>query len=328
MTTEDMRDVSLDPVETLKTHLAPVDAADTMAEAGRKILLGDFVKMLENEAGSRAGEDIEAVHDMRVATRRMRSAFRLLEAYYKPKPTRPYIDTLKLLANHLGAVRDLDVLIENLEAHRAGLDVAGQDAIGIVIAGLDKKRRKARKKLVTFLDSDAYSAFVTGFTEFLVRPGKAARPVDEDSTDPYQVRHVLPGLIHDHLAQVRAYDNVLEDASEGTLHALRIEFKRLRYAVAYFEDVLGASGTDFIKELKRIQDYLGRLNDLVVAEEYLESVLDDGSLNEEQAAVLQASMGIMDAERADLRRGFPDVWAHFNKRAVQRKLSDALLILR
>lgn len=327
MTTENIWDGSPD-IEALKTHIAAVDAADTMAEAGRKILLGEFVKMLQNEAGSRAGDDIEHVHDMRVATRRMRSAFRLLEAYYKPKPTRPYIDTLKLVANHLGAVRDLDVLIENLESHRAGLDAAGQEALGVVIAGLDKKRRKSRKKLVAFLDSATYQAFVTAFAEFLVKPGKAARPIDQDSADPYQVRHVLPSIIHDHLAHVRAYDNVMDNPGEDTLHALRIEFKRLRYAVDYFEDVLGASGTDFIKELKHIQDYLGRLNDLVVAEEYLESVLDDGLLSEDQAAVLQASMQGMDAERAALRAGFPDVWASFNKRSVQRKLSDALLVLR
>ena len=42
----------------LQTFIQPIDPQDTMAEAGRKVLLHDFIKMLEHEAGSRSGEDI------------------------------------------------------------------------------------------------------------------------------------------------------------------------------------------------------------------------------------------------------------------------------
>src|SRR4051812_17496203 len=98
----------LSPVELLQAQLQPVEPLDTMAEAGRKILLSDLVKMLDHEAGSRSGEDLEDVHDMRVALRRMRSTLRLLADYYKPKTIDPYLVEMRKLAHALGTVRDLD----------------------------------------------------------------------------------------------------------------------------------------------------------------------------------------------------------------------------
>lgn len=314
-------------IESLKTHLTPLDLRDTMAEAGRKVLLGDFIKMLENEAGSRTGEDIEHVHDMRVATRRMRSAFRLLDDHYKTKPVRPLTNGLKQVARQLGQVRDLDVMIDDLQTHQATLeDEANKDALQHVIDKLDKRRSKARRKLNNFLDSDAYNTFVAAFGAFLTAPGKSAKAIEDDSV-PHQVRHVLPGLIHEHLALVRAYDNVLEGADFETLHALRIEFKRLRYIVDYFDGVLGASANDFLKELKVIQDYLGRMNDTVVAEERLREIIEDG-VKKPQKKVLRAYIDLLEADRQRLDAEFPAVWEHFNTRTVQSKLMNALLTLR
>ncbi|RPI84049.1 MAG: CHAD domain-containing protein, partial [Chloroflexi bacterium] len=62
---------------------------DTMAEGGRKTLLYHFALMLAHELGTRSGEDIEELHDMRVATRRMRAALDIFSSYYSPKAIKP-----------------------------------------------------------------------------------------------------------------------------------------------------------------------------------------------------------------------------------------------
>ena len=315
-------------LDGLKERILPVETEDTMAEAGRKILLADYVKMTENEAGSRTGEDIEAVHDMRVATRRMRSAFHLLEDYYKARPIRPFMEMLKSLAGYLGTVRDLDVMIEAITHYQATLDEENRAALQPVIDLMQKKQPKGRKKLVAFLDSKDYTSFLTQFAEFLMQPGKGVRAINLDETVPYQVRHLLPSLVHERLASVRAYDNVIEDADERTLHALRIEFKRLRYVVSYFADVLGASGADYIEALKAIQDHLGELNDVVVAQAYLQTLVDENDFTHETAQVLYEYTSALSEKQSDLQGLFPDVWTRFNTRTVQRKLSDALLVLR
>ncbi|MBC7871248.1 MAG: CHAD domain-containing protein [Chitinophagaceae bacterium] len=313
---------------SLKDRIVPVGTEDTMAEAGRKILLADYVKMIESEAGSRTGEDIEAVHDMRVATRRMRSAFNLLEDYYKARPIRPFMEMLKSLAGYLGAVRDLDVMIEGLARYQATLDEENQAVLQPVIDLMGKKRSKSRKKLVGLLDSSDYKTFLTYFAEFLMQPGKAVRAINTEETVPYQVRHLLPSLVHERLASVRAYDNVIEDADERTLHSLRIEFKRLRYVVSYFADVLGTSGADYIEALKAIQDHLGELNDMVIAQAYLQTLVDENDFTHETAQVLYEYTSALSEKQSDLQGLFSDVWTRFNTRTVQRKLSDALLVLR
>src|SRR4051812_34049303 len=102
-----MTQPTLSPVESLQAHALLIEPLDTMAEAGRKALLDDLIKMMSHEAGSRSGEDPEDVHDMRVALRRMRSIIGLLGGYYKPKALDPYVDEMRKIARSLGTVRDL-----------------------------------------------------------------------------------------------------------------------------------------------------------------------------------------------------------------------------
>lgn len=338
--------------ENLQAHVAQVKGVDSMAEAGRKILLTEFIRMLKNEAGSHLGEDPEYVHRMRVATRRMRSAFRILEPYFKSKSIAPFTQHLRKLARALGDVRDLDVLIGDLQTAKAGLDDDIQAGIQILIDRLERKRRRARKKLITHLDSGAYRQFKETFAKFLTHPGKGVQSLENNgvSVVPIQVRHILPIILHEHLANVRAYDTVLsvdvspadsesedddkiETVNNGegqrvdppVLHDLRIEFKRLRYAISFFQDVLGASGEKFVSEIKIIQDHLGRLNDLEVAQTQLHDLLDTSGIDE---SLLNSTLAKMAEEQTNLENSFPAVWVRFNKRTVQSQLSNALLVLR
>jgi len=315
-------------LDYLKMAALPVRADDPMAEAGRKILLADFARLLENEPGARDGQDIQPVHDMRVSTRRMRSAFRLLGDYYKSRPIRPFVEHLKKLARKLGAVRDLDVQIEDLKRYQGLMQADGAAAFQVVIDAMDARRERARRKLIEFLDSSAHEGFAASFAAFLTHPGQGVRPVSADGAAPYQVRHALPALIHEHLGTVRAYDTVIENADAATLHALRIEFKRLRYAVSYFREVLGASGEAFVNDIKTVQDHLGRMQDGVVFQETVREWADNTTLTDEQMVVVDAYLTQLTHEYDELTRGFEAVWSRFNSRTVMRRLSDALLVLR
>jgi CHAD domain-containing protein len=299
-------------------------AADTMAEAGRKVLLAEFIRMLRHEGGSRTGEDIEDVHDMRVAIRRMRSTFRLLKPYFPTKDVRDFNDELRRIAATLGDVRDLDVLIQDLGEYQASLPKAKKTAFAAKIAEFDQMRESARAELVVVLDGKRYRRFLKSFAKFLTTPVEAA-PL-AGSVIPIQVRHVLPGLIYDRLASVLAYDDVLDmtDEDDTMLHALRIEFKRLRYAVSLFEGVLGSKIGDFIDELKTIQDCLGGLQDAVTARARLENFLED----EDESGLLNAYVASRESRAAELKAQFPLLWEQFKTRKVQQKLSTAVLALR
>jgi len=316
-------------IAALEPQIAPIKADDTMAEAGRKALLPELVKVLKHEQGSRTGEDIEDVHDMRVAIRRIRSTFRLLGGYYKPKAIDPYNRQLRKVARALGAVRDLDVMIDNLTKYAGGLSDEQRTALQPAFAKLDEEREQARADLNRLLDKGSYRRFLGDFGKFLTTAKAGARAGSDGDVAPVQVRHILPTLIYDHLGHVRAYDSVLPDADETTIHALRIEFKRLRYAVSLFSDVMGSTIKTFVEELKEIQDHLGSLNDVSTARIRLNDLID--SLDPEDAApaieALRAYMTELEATGEKLRAKVPDIWHRFNSKTVQKHLANAVAAL-
>lgn len=315
-------------IAALEPQIQSIKPDDTMAEAGRKALLPELVKMLKHEAGSRVGDDIEDVHDMRVAIRRIRSTFRLLSAYYKPKAIDPYNRQLRRMARALGAVRDLDVMIDNLTNYANELADDRRAALQPAFAKLNDERETARRDLNRLLDKGSYRRFLVDFSQFLTTEKAGARGLEGDLS-PVQVRHLLPALIYDHLGHVRAYDSVIADADATTLHGLRIEFKRLRYAVSLFSDIMGGTVKNFVEELKTIQDHLGSLNDVTTAEARLADLIDtlDPAAAAPAIEALREYMAQMDSRRAALRAQMPDIWTRFNGKTVQKHLASAIAAL-
>lgn len=306
-------------IEKITPAIAPVLPEDSMAEAGRKILLAELSKMLQHEAGSRTGENIEDVHDMRVAIRRMRSTIRLLKPYIRWKRIRAYNRNLRRLGRVLGAVRDLDVMIEQIQTYQLTLDAEAQAVLQPVVEALIARRDEARAALNEYLDSKSYHRLVKSFCDFLMQP--LPQRTDKDGVVPYQVRHVLPVLIADRLSAVRAYETVLTQADAKTLHALRIEFKRLRYLLSLFQQVLGEQAVEAVEEIKTIQDHLGHLNDGTVARSRLEGLLAD------ENPALNGYLAFLDTREAGLKDSFMVAWARFNSRKIRQKLAAAVLAL-
>ncbi|MBI1282101.1 MAG: CHAD domain-containing protein [Anaerolineaceae bacterium] len=309
-------------IEKLSAAVQPVVAEDHIAEAGRKILLNEFVKILQREAGSRTGEDVEDVHQMRVAIRKTRSLLRLLKPFYKRKAISNFKAELSHLAWTLGAVRDLDVLLENIRAYQATRKPAQQADIQQAVDELDKQRESARHELNEVFDSRLYRRLIKDYSKFLLTSGEGAKVVNEDDIAPVQVRHVLPIIIYHRLAGVRAFDSILPEADAPTLHALRIELKQLRYTLALFSDVLGPQVADFINEVKGLQDCLGHMNDSVIARAYLSDFLKDSHLE-----ALNGYLTSLEEGEIALRGQLTELWAQFNTRKVQQKLSTAILAL-
>jgi CHAD domain-containing protein len=216
-------------------------------------------------------------------------------------------------------------MIADLQQADMALDEAQQVSLDMTINALDQRREVARKRLKTVLESKAYRRFIKEYESFLLTPGLGAKSLNGPGISPVELRHVLPPMIYEYLASVRAYDSALDQAEIATLHALRIEFKRLRYAVSLFSEVLGKEVSGFIDEIKVMQDYLGRLNDIDVARHALLKLMDD--LEPDQNAVLRIYIDSLVAEEPVLMQAFPKYWQHFNSKPVQRKLANAVLAL-
>ncbi len=301
-----------------------VEPTDTMAEAGRKVLAFHFQKMLKEEEGARKGDDIEAVHKMRVATRRMRAALKMFAPYYKAKVVRKLEDDLRDTAKALGSVRDLDVALEHVDDYGSKLSEDARAGLEPLENDWRKQRDKARKKLVAHLDSNDYKRFVARFKDFVETPGKGVLKTDDDEVQPILVRHLAPAAIWDAFAEVRAYDRVVADAPVDTLHQLRIHSKRLRYTLEFFAEDLGPNAEAMVEAVTTMQDHLGELHDAHVSIATLEAFLSQQSRKGRELPAVQDYLKSRQEAEVHFCETFGPVWESISGEAFRKKLGKAV----
>lgn len=307
-----------------KVNLQPTDS---FAEAGRKVLKFHFERMVKAEPGARAGKDIEKVHEMRVATRRMRAAFQIFGPAYKKKGIKPLRAGLKETGQALGLARDLDVFVENLQQYQQTLPEGEQGSFQASLELWAKKRRKAQKQMVAYLDSKGYSQFKQALKKFVETEKQGIKALPEETSAPYQLRHLAASLIYEAYEQVRAYETVLEGAPVETLHRLRISFKRFRYLLEFLQEVLGEEAQRVIKEVKTMQDHLGKLQDAEVANTMLKDFVGEVENGSQAEAPLARYRMVRLAEHQQLLDSFPQAWAHFNRAEIREALARAVSAL-
>ena len=281
---------------------------DHVAEAGRKVLRFHLARMLAKEAGTRDGSDPEDLHDMRVATRRQRAAWRVFGDAFRGKRTRTYRKGLREIAARLGAVRDLDVLLDAADAYRADLSNTEQRALEPLLSGWRSHREDARRLLIRELDSDDYRRWVDDYSEFVRHDGLAVVPVAP--TEPHRVRDTAGSQILTAYEGVRAYEPVLRWADVETLHELRIAGKWLRYTLEFSREALPPEASTLIARVTALQDHLGLLNDASVTAGMARSFLVEnaGGLSSFESAATGRYLVSREREVARLRRTVGGPW--------------------
>jgi CHAD domain-containing protein/adenylate cyclase class IV len=299
-------------------------AEDHVAEAGRKVLRFHLARMIAKEAGTRAGTDPEDLHAMRVATRRQRAAWRIFGEAFRPGRTKQHRGRLREVAARLGAVRDLDVLIEAADAYRADLPVPEQRALEPLLAAWHLHREDARQLLVRELDSDGYRRWLDDYAEFVRHEGVAARPVVP--TEPHRVRDTAASRIQSAYEHVRSYEPVLRWADVDTLHELRIHGKWLRYSMEFVREALGPEADGLIARVTALQDHLGLMKDADVAAHLARSFLVEraGSISDGESGAIARYLVSREKEVARLHRTVGRSWRGVAGVAFRRSLGRAL----
>jgi len=254
------------------TKAKEITGLDGAASASDGIKLTLLTRMEEMCAGRDAAldwSDIEGVHDMRVASRRLRSALHDFAPYLRKRRLSVARGELKAVAGALGKVRDHDVAIEELEKLAAG-------APPEIVAGIEKfadERRAARVKTrAMLLDALTEQAIAqlredfSGALEKAVKPrGKRRKKKrnGERADESFTFRDAGREIITARLAEVHELSASLYHPLDAEpLHRLRIAAKRLRYAIELFSQCFPA-GTlkPFAEEVAALQSSLGTLHD-------------------------------------------------------------------
>ncbi|HSN73941.1 MAG TPA: CHAD domain-containing protein [Anaerolineae bacterium] len=339
-TTDVVRDGQSEPSAAPLEHSLQLMAAgirpdEPMAEAVRKVMYRQYQVMLDNEAGCRGGKSIDAVHDMRVATRRLRVAFRLFGSYYKRSLVRDLEQDLRRTGRTLGAARDLDVFNKTARQYLSTLPKQQRKDLDPLLASWKRQRQIAHRELIGYFDSPRYQRLVEKLGDFLTTAGAGVAAGKESPGARIEVRHVLGSTLWQRYEAVRAFEVVLPAAPPETLHALRIEFKYLRYALEFFQEVLGSGAPQLIRQVIVAQDHLGEIQDAEVANRLLADYL--AKAFKEQAAVSTLEAADLDgvtrylSHRRDQSRQmtatFPEMWKQIDSVKFRRRLAAVLVPL-
>lgn len=312
------------PAESLtRIELEP---NDKILDAGRKILTFHFIRMLQHEPGTRLGNDIESVHDMRVAIRRMRTATKILKPFFPKKLISPLRKGLKSTTKSLGDVRDLDVFKLNFDRYIDEQSSWRSTAFEPLYQRWNDQHELARKTMLEFLDSKSYRSYVGDFATLIGSFDKQIRKYSQDSRD-IQISQVLPGLIYEQDKSLRLFDQRVENAPVNVLHTLRIEIKRFRYTLEYFEAVLEPDAQQVIEAAIKLQDHLGDLHDAAFALNFVRSQINKKQRDQIHNRANTQYAQQLEKQIEQLSKTFSDAWWQFRSSENSQRLASAIALL-
>jgi CHAD domain-containing protein len=274
-------------------------------------------RLIANDPAARIGSDPEAIHQARVATRRLRSDLKTLEPVLERSAPDRLRDELHWIGGLLGSVRDADVLIARVE-ETGRLSRLQPDATSTIVAELERDRRRSHRELVAALASRRYTALV----ETLIDAAEAP-PLAEGVDGDLRARPRMRKLVDKSWRRVsRAVKRLETEPDDAALHEIRKRAKRVRYAAE-----LAAAATDedagadrLADRLADVQDVLGELQDAVVAEERLEGLVRDERITGGAAFAAGKLACAMEHARSDARNRWPAAWKAAKAKALRRWL--------
>ncbi len=294
-------------------------AAEVLAFVLRK----QSARLCRHERRVRLDLDPEAVHDLRVACRRLRAALQLLGPVAGPLPVRSMCARLARVARRLGDVRDLDVHNSALETRATRLPPAGRRALQACVDRLRRQREQAHIRLLAVLETPRFAACCQDLAALADR--LAELPAQGKSAG--SARRAAHPLVRRLLRRVqRLGDALQDDTPDADLHRLRIRVKKLRYVCEFMKDAGGPAVGDFAARAARLQDALGRYQDLVVEESRLGRLLAsrEGRRTPVVRAALEALLADAATDGKTARRDCLTAWRRFDRRPARRKLLAAL----
>lgn len=233
---------------------SPADDAPILAHV--KWALGKQVRcLLAHDPGTRLGADSESLHQMRVATRRLRAVLRAARPLLDPEWTESLQTELSWLGQILGAARDIDVQLAYFRGEAATLNARDKKQLDPFIADLTTRRAQLQEVVLSELKSARYLDLVRRLQDAAHNPAL----VETDLTLCDLARREFKKL----RKVMRHIDATSDDA---TLHKLRIHIKRVRYAAELAEPVSGKPAARFIKRAQTLQTSLGSHQDAIQAE--------------------------------------------------------------
>jgi CHAD domain-containing protein len=243
---------------------------------------------------------VEFLHGFRVASRRIRAAVAQMKKVY------PEADALRLkrdfanIGRLTNKLRDLDVLLMARAEYEEAVPVELRPGLASFFHELEGRRALEFARLAEALKSPKHAKTLSYWREYLKNAEKLpARPNSGKA-----VETLAGAFISKRLKRVRKAAEALDERSpDAEMHKLRIECKKLRYLFEFFGPLFDAKGVErVVGRLKRLQDFLGGLNDLSVQQSFLTESLAQMPIKGKDSIMAAAALGALVARLCEARQ--------------------------
>ena len=225
-------------------------------------LLARLQAMTREIEGVRQAEDIEFVHRMRVASRRLRTALGLFAACFPAKKAESWQGAFRRVTRALGTARDLDVQFAVVEEAEERLnDPRDRPGLARLLLRLRQRREKAQRGVARAMARLEDEQTIREMEEALRRLRVRDR-LQAPETPSISLHALAETAIVDHLVELLSYEPyVTQPERKEELHAMRIAAKRLRYTLEVFAPLYDDGLKEFLKLARAVQDLLGEIHD-------------------------------------------------------------------
>ena len=293
---------------------APVLRADDDPRAAVRAVVAHHLRGLVRAEGTARAGAVEGVHQLRVATRRLRAALRLFGPVLPARLVESCTADLRWLGHCVGRVRDLDVLAAAIAACGARMAPPERPGVAALQRDVAARRREAHHELVALLETPRCR-------RLLARLQKLAATVPKRRAGEAlgaRVGALLRPLVR---AVQRAGRVVGPDAPAEALHALRVRAKRLRYAVEIVAGLDADTAALVGARLTALQEVLGDHQDAVMQAAWLRREAEAATLATPTLLAAGAVIDRLERRAAKRRALVVRVWQRLDRPKVRRALS-------
>src|SRR5580698_8491070 len=248
------------PAQPVKARSAHIHAKMSPDDAFRTTLSDCLAQMTANAGVLRAGRSVEGLHQLRVGLRRLEVALKSFGEAFE----QPWLEELrgraKVLSARLGPARDLDVFVEQLLSAPVKAFSGDEDAemFAPLRAHAEEAREVAWKKVQACIAGPDFAVFLDDVAGL----AQSRLPLAHEN----RLRPMARRILERQARRAKKRGRAARSHEEGDLHRLRIALKKLRYTAEFFAPLYKKKKVKrYLAKIKRLQEALGRLNDIAHA---------------------------------------------------------------
>jgi CHAD domain-containing protein len=287
---------------------------ETVADAARKAIAFGAESLSLHQAAAECDE-AEPLHQLRVATRRLRASIELFSTVIYAAQLKIFRRDLPWLGRQAGAARECDVTSALIAARADRIDPDLKAAIAPVIAALHQRRKSEGARLCELLDSKRYRSL----------HAKLSRPAIKKVGADRKLGIVAAQLIRPAARGASRFgEKISDDAPALVFHKLRVRIKRLRYELEMVSELGAKRHKKTLRRLEALQELLGVYHDVTVASAWLLSYAETSAAPPRTMLAAGALIQSLAGREKKLRRQGMRAWRRFERSDAMRETLEEI----